>query len=93
MAKYRKRTAFVEAYQWNGETPLPYPIVLGSGRGASGANFVMIPTLSGLVEVQPGDWIIKGEAEGDWYPCKNDVFHNIFDLVTDEPAKTKKEKK
>jgi hypothetical protein len=34
---------------------------------------LFIPTLEGLMEASPGDWIIKG-VQGEFYPCKPDIF-------------------
>jgi hypothetical protein len=41
---------------------------------------LIIPTLEGDHEAQPGDWIIVGVA-GEIYPCKPDIF-----AATYEPA-------
>lgn len=29
-------------------------------------------------EVVPGAWIVKGQPEGDFYPCAEEVFHETF---------------
>jgi hypothetical protein len=34
---------------------------------------VVIPTLEGPHDANPGDWIIKG-VKGEFYPCKPDIF-------------------
>ena len=39
-----------------------------------------ISTLEGVMEANPGDWIIRGVA-GEFYPCKPDIF-----AATYEPA-------
>jgi len=41
---------------------------------------LIIPTLEGDHEAQPGDWIICG-VQGELYPCKPDIF-----AATYEPA-------
>jgi hypothetical protein len=33
------------------------------------------------MRASPGDWIIKGTA-GELYPCKPDIFANIYEPVT-----------
>lgn len=40
---------------------------------------LVIRTLEGDMSVTYGDWIIKGTA-GEFYPCKPDIFNNIYDL-------------
>ena len=38
----------------------------------------LIDTLEGVMEAQPGDWIIKGVA-GEFYPCKPDIFEATYE--------------
>ena len=45
-------------------------------------NCLLIPTLEGDMLAQPGDWIIKG-VQGEFYPCKPDIFAATYDLVED----------
>lgn len=37
-----------------------------------------IPTLEGTMTAQPGDWIIRG-VQGEFYPCKPDIFTATYD--------------
>ncbi|MFZ5862840.1 MAG: hypothetical protein ACOYXR_08380 [Nitrospirota bacterium] len=39
-----------------------------------------IGTLEGNMVVSPGDFIIKG-VEGEFYPCKPDIFHATYEVV------------
>lgn len=43
--------------------------------------------LSSVVDVEPkvceGDYIIKG-VNGEFYPCKPDIFEKTYERVTDE---------
>lgn len=41
-----------------------------------------IDTLEGGHTVCPGDWIIKG-VEGEFYPCKPDIFEKTYEAVND----------
>jgi SOS-response transcriptional repressor LexA len=41
-----------------------------------------IPTLEGTMTAQPGDWIICG-VQGEFYPCKPDIFEATYEEVTD----------
>ena len=40
-----------------------------------------IHTLEGVMHASPGDWIIKG-VQGEFYPCKPDIFAATYDEVT-----------
>ena len=41
---------------------------------------ILIPTLEGVMTVLPGDWIIKG-VNGEFYPCKPDIFDKTYEYV------------
>src|SRR5690606_26137918 len=38
------------------------------------------PTLEGVMQATPGDWLIKGVA-GEFYPCKPDIFEQTYEPV------------
>lgn len=38
-----------------------------------------IPTPEGLMQANPGDWIITG-VKGETYPCKDDIFRMTYDM-------------
>lgn len=40
----------------------------------------LIPTLEGVMEAAPGDWIIRG-VQGEFYPCKPDIFTATYEEV------------
>jgi hypothetical protein len=90
MAKYRKKPVVVEAIQWDGTTANQIFKFVGDSLLVTecGApcktNFdrykFKIRTLEGDMEVSQFDYIIKG-VNGEFYPCKNDVF-----LKSYEPA-------
>lgn len=76
--RYRKKPVVVEAQQltntnageiavWCGGT------VRGGPKGGSKGGSVLIQTLEGRMEAQPGDWVIRG-VQGEFYPCKPDIF-------------------
>lgn len=44
---------------------------------------MMIATLEGPHYANPGDFIIKG-VQGEFYPCKPDIFLATYDAVEDE---------
>jgi hypothetical protein len=43
---------------------------------------LIIPTLEGDHEAQPGDWIIRG-VKGEIYPCKPDIFEATYEPAED----------
>lgn len=42
-----------------------------------------IRTLEGDMRISPGDWVIQGTA-GEFYPCKPDVFADVYEPAEDE---------
>lgn len=44
---------------------------------------IVISTLEGDMRANPGDWIIKG-VNGEFYPCKPDIFEKSYEPVEDE---------
>lgn len=41
---------------------------------------IHISTLEGVMVASPGDYIIKG-IQGEFYPCKPEIFHGSYELV------------
>lgn len=41
---------------------------------------IKIATLEGVMEVNVGDWIIRG-VKGEFYPCKPDIFEATYDAA------------
>jgi hypothetical protein len=42
---------------------------------------ISIRTLEGVMRAELGDWIIKG-VQGEFYPCKPDIFAATYEAVT-----------
>jgi hypothetical protein len=80
MAKFRKKPVVIEAVQWFklGDHPNVYWYEKDDGV----ISKYGIPTLEGIMEVTPGDWIITG-VKGEHYPCKPDIFAATYDPVND----------
>lgn len=95
--KYRKKPVVIEAFKWTGDidqeedpewiieaierhevwfrfTESPDPIV--------NRTRMVIKTLEGEMEANPGDFIIQGIA-GEIYPCKPDIFEKTYEPVED----------
>lgn len=82
MARYRKRPVEIDAIQFypdqmkrrEVEEALGYDPIIISSEG------YFIETLEGMMKVSDGDYIIKG-VNGEFYPCKPDIFEKTYDLV------------
>jgi hypothetical protein len=88
MALYRKKPVIIEAQlltrenfedvgEWAGvaecwglDAPIPA---------------LHIRTLEGTMKALLGDWVIKG-VQGEFYPCKPDIFDTTYELVSDAPS-------
>lgn len=82
MAKYRKKPVVIEAIQFRiGEQDgaLASHVVDGDIRYTEEGT-MLIKTLEGVMEAQPGDWVIRG-VKGELYPCKPDIFAATYELV------------
>lgn len=43
---------------------------------------IAITTLEGVMEAAPGDYVIRG-VQGEFYPCKPDIFEATYELIKD----------
>lgn len=90
MTKFRKKPVVIEAVQFKG-TPKS-ALDVGDVFDIEGMKFkpssdleygdLMIPTLEGNMLAKENDWIIKG-VNGEFYPCKPDIFEKTYDAVDD----------
>ena len=93
MPKYRKKPVVIEAMQLTGEPPVECDLVLARIAGwlsAHGSDFhvvgdrrpfgLSIETLEGVMRADHGDYIIRG-VQGEFYPCKPDIFEATYDPV------------
>lgn len=92
--KYRKKPVVIEAVQWTGYRPRVMFDFLTGTEGlpmqTDGKTFeidhnkvqggLIIKTLEGKMLANYGDYIIKG-VEGEFYPCKPDIFHKTYEEV------------
>jgi hypothetical protein len=86
MQKFRKKPVVIEATQLiNNEfrslDDIPFSDCKNwkTGKDEQGF-FVAIPTLEGEMKARNNDWIIRG-VNGEYYPCKPDIFEKSYDLV------------
>jgi hypothetical protein len=93
---FRKRPVTVRAVLWDGSNindvlalaqgaSLPDDGVhVGAGIGHTPAlGLLDIPTLEGVMQAQPGDWIIRG-VEDELYPCKPSIFEASYEHMAEE---------
>lgn len=83
MAKYRKRPVVIEAMQYHGDENFNLVrMFVGDNRPIHqlGDSVIGIETLEGVMQANPGDWIIRG-VKGECYPCKPDIFEMTYELA------------
>lgn len=84
--KYRKKPVVIEAVQWPGyPTDLIKdfvgPSLVSEQREGIGAVGYWIKTLEGhSYMLTKDDYIIKG-VQGEFYPCKPDIFEQTYEKV------------
>lgn len=83
--RFRKKPIVIEAIQFTGHNQaevLAFCRPNLSKRALEGAQIMKLPVIitnrEGDLTASPGDWVIKGTA-GEFYPCKPDIFANIYD--------------
>src|SRR5690606_32108068 len=86
MARYRKRPVEIEAVQWTEDVSMRELIDFTNGRvklNDVDRDFHVYDRLHDTwVKFEYGDWIIKG-VQGEYYPCRDDVFAATYEAVTD----------
>ena len=90
MGKYRKKPVTIDAEQWTGDNMEAILKFLGDTQIAADKNHyvdeqrlpggLIIKTLEGEHQAAIGDWIIKG-VQGEFYPCKPDVFEATYEAA------------
>lgn len=95
MAKYRKKPVIVNAWKFPDELDkIPEEIIMQypidsieewtcKNCNKKASKHSNIKTLEGFHIVCPGDYIIKG-VNGEFYPCKPDIFHKTYEKVEEE---------
>lgn len=83
--QYVKRPVIIEAVQWNGSNKAEIQEFCGDkatfeNLSAIQMDALSIKTLEGVLDAKIGDFIIKG-IKGEFYPCKEDIFHSTYDPV------------
>ncbi len=89
--KARKKPVIVEAIQWNGNnTQEILDFCNGNCVEKARGAYLYVTTLEGGHIASVDDYIIKG-VNGEFYPCKPDIFEKTYDVVNEseqyEPQK------
>ena len=83
MPMFRKKPVVIEAVQWIGGLESYEEVcqlMTGVLADPMGNGRLSIPTLGGDVVASLDDWIIKG-TQGEFYPCKPDIFETVYEPV------------
>ncbi len=93
--KYKKKPGVIDAIQWDGLNFKEIEQFTGNGIALleeirkpnpdakiPGQYSLCIHTLEGVMEARIGDYIIRG-VNGEYYPCKPDIFEKTYDIVKD----------
>lgn len=89
-AKYRKKPVVIEAMQFdgtNGEEVAAWcggEVSSATCHGDGPPWLVMIHTLEGTMAAGRDDYVIRG-VQGEFYPCKPDIFEATYDLAEERP--------
>ena len=84
--KFRKKPVVIEAIEFTDEVERVIEL-----QEFMGSEIVIdyrepenpklkISTLEGVMEASVGDWIIQG-VNGEFYPCKPDIFDKTYEVV------------
>ena len=90
--KFRKKPVVIEAMRLTEDNPKDvcdwaHHYLVSEEQQASIGYLddgrVVIHTLEGDMLADTGDWIIRG-VQGEFYPCKPDIFEATYEAVPDE---------
>ena len=88
--KFRKKPVVIEAIQFTGLSSINRMCNIWAGPFMAVADFdeeekenFFIETLEGTHCANLNDWIIKG-VNGEFYPCKPDIFEKTYEKVNDD---------
>jgi hypothetical protein len=82
MAKYRKKPVVIDAIQWTGDNYLEMRKFIKTDVVTFAHPCLYIQTLEGRMQAYKGDYIIRG-VNGEYYPCKPDIFEKTYEKVED----------
>ena len=77
--KYRKKPVEIEARQFTDSRDW-MDVVQWCGGALGSDGRLEISTLEGVMKAEIDDWIIRG-VQGEFYPCKPDIFEATYEAV------------
>ena len=80
MPQFRKKPVVINAEQFLPDLNRWPDGVEADGRSPTGFSIGTLENTAQGHEVTPGDWIIIG-TKGEKYPCKADIFNEIYEAV------------
>lgn len=80
VGKYVKKALEIEALQWLGNEDEMAEFLGELFCLVDVEDKLLIDTLEGQMKANLGDYIIKG-VEGEYYPCRQDIFEKTYDKV------------
>lgn len=87
---YRKLPVVIQAIMWDGTNYDELCEKLMNFAKFSeyrpDVNYLYISTLEGVMQASIGDYIVRG-VNGEFYPCKNDIFLKTYEKVPEEEVK------
>lgn len=90
MKQYRKKPVIIEAIQFIDDVDRILEIQEFSGGETIIVDYknkynptLKINTLEGVMTASVGDYIIKG-VQGEFYPCKPDIFEQTYEEIDNE---------
>jgi hypothetical protein len=77
-----------KAFDWMNSHGEPFPTARSAlhVRDDWLSDAIYIKTLEGEMKVDVGDWIIRG-VQGEFYPCKPDIFEATYEEVLEDNRK------
>lgn len=80
MAQFRKKPVVIEAVQYLYPGSQAPQLAEWCGGKVGDDGNIYIPTLEGVMAVSLNDYVIRG-VQGEFYPCKPDIFEATYDAV------------
>ena len=88
MGRYTKIPVTVSAVQWTGSNRVEIEEFLdGNENGEFKGDGLFISTLEGTMRASKDDYIIQG-VNGEFYPCKPDIFKKTYNVATESVEKS-----
>lgn len=82
MPKFRKKPIVIEAEQFRPhEFPLPFKDRHACNWDEDGLGWYVVTVHGQKTSIIDSDWIIAEPDGRGFYPCKNDIFLNIYESV------------